>query len=341
MAHPRGRVRRRARPGSADCGHGAHRTSTVSFDEAIEATRTGDLWIFRGGTVADRVIQTASNAPVNHVGMAVVLDDLPPLMWHAELGRSLRDHWTGDHHRGVQLHDLREAVTTWQGRYGQRAWLRQLSPDVGREQEDAVLRTIARLDGVSFPSTMGLAWRWLRGRDGYLSRREAERKGLRPEDAYCAEVVAVTLEEMGVLATTRRRTGTTRAGSGAVTRCRCGRAGPTASRSRWRAPRADAAPRAARRPRRRPRARRRPARPTRTTRRRSRRPPRARLVKTSSGRAPPASQAPATKATEVSTMSPTVIPAERATHPARGGRGAVLAGVDPVGERLEDVRDGA
>jgi hypothetical protein len=149
--------------------------------------------------VADRAIQTASNAPMNHVGMAVVLDDLPPLMWHAELGKSLRDQWTGDHHRGVQLHDLREAVTTWQGRYGQRAWLRQLSPDVGREQEDAVLKTIARLNGVSFPSTMGLAWRWLRGRDGYLSHRDAERKGLRPEDAYCAEVVAVTLEEMGVL----------------------------------------------------------------------------------------------------------------------------------------------
>ncbi|HEU5454091.1 MAG TPA: hypothetical protein VFU85_00245, partial [Nocardioides sp.] len=61
-------------------------SSTVSFEEAVDATRTGDLWIFRGGTVADRLIQTASNAPVNHVGMAVVLDDLPPLMWHAELG---------------------------------------------------------------------------------------------------------------------------------------------------------------------------------------------------------------------------------------------------------------
>ena len=103
-------------------------SSTVPFEEAVEAARTGDLWIFRGGTVADRVIQTVSNSPVNHVGMAVVLDDLPPLMWHAELGRSLRDHWTGQHHRGVQLHDLREAVTTWQVRYGQRAWLRQLRP---------------------------------------------------------------------------------------------------------------------------------------------------------------------------------------------------------------------
>ncbi|GAA4414165.1 hypothetical protein GCM10023168_37560 [Fodinibacter luteus] len=177
----------------------ARMTSTVPFEEAVEATRTGDLWIFRGGTVADRVIQTASNAPVNHVGMAVVLDDLPPLMWHAELGRSLRDHWTGDHHRGVQLHDLRESVSTWQVRYRQRAWVRQLTPEVDREQEDALLRTIARLDGVSFPTTMGMAWRWLRGRDGHLSRRAAREKGVRPEAAYCAEVVGVTLEEMGIL----------------------------------------------------------------------------------------------------------------------------------------------
>ena len=166
-------------------------SSTVPFEEAIDVSRTGDLWIFRGGSVADRLIQTASNAPVNHVGMAVVLDDLPPLMWHAELGRSLRDHSTGDHHRGVQLHDLREAVTTWQDRYGQLAWFGRSRPTSAGVEEDALLRTIARLNGVSFPSTMGLAWRWLRGRDGHLSRRDAERKGLRPEDAYCAEVVAV------------------------------------------------------------------------------------------------------------------------------------------------------
>ena len=176
-----------------------HRTHAVPLDEAVRATRTGDLWVFRGGTVADRVIQTASNAPVNHVGMALVLDDLPPLLWHAELGRSLQDRWTGGHHRGVQLHDLVEAVTTWQVRYGQRAWLRQLHPGATQAQEDAALRTVARLNGVSFPSTARLGWRWLRGRDGFLSRREARRKGLRPEDAYCAEVVAVTLEEMGVL----------------------------------------------------------------------------------------------------------------------------------------------
>ena len=173
--------------------------SRLTLDQAVDLARTGDLWLFRGASLADHAIRALTNAPVNHVGMAVVLDDLPPLMWHAELGKGLLDVWTGSHHRGVQLHDLRAAAAQWMNRYQQRAWLRQLSPPAGREQEDAAMRVVARLDGVSFPTTMALAWRWLRGRDAHLTRRAAERKGLRPEDAYCAEVVALTLEEMGIL----------------------------------------------------------------------------------------------------------------------------------------------
>ena len=112
-----------------------------------------------------------TNAPVNHVGMAVVLDDMPPLMWHAELGKGLRDVWTDSHHRGVQLHDLREAVVQWCGRYHQRAWLRQLDAPVTPAQENAVLKTIARLDGTPFPPTAALAARWARGRFRQPGRR--------------------------------------------------------------------------------------------------------------------------------------------------------------------------
>src|SRR5712672_2738884 len=115
--------------------------SALSLDDAVELTRTGDIWLFRGHSAADRVIRVTTNSPVNHVGMAVVIDDLPPLMWHAELGRSLPDLWSGTRHRGVQLHDLREAVLVWADRYGQRAWLRQLDGVVTRAMEDAVLRT--------------------------------------------------------------------------------------------------------------------------------------------------------------------------------------------------------
>ena len=184
---------------------------SISLDEAVELTRTGDVWVFRGRSVPDRAIQFTTNSPVNHVGMAVVLDDMPPLMWHAELGRSLPDMWTGTHQRGVQLHDLRDAVCVWANRYGQRAWLRQLEPPADAGMEEAVLRTVARLDGTPFPSTAQLAWRWVRGRvpnarrpvpsgnDGGVPVRD---RAL--ETAYCAEVVAVTYEAMGLLLAGRR-----------------------------------------------------------------------------------------------------------------------------------------
>jgi hypothetical protein len=164
--------------------------STISLDQAVDLTRTGDLWLFRGDAAADRAIRAITNAPVNHVGMAVVLDDLPPLMWHAELGKGLLDVWTGTHHRGVQLHDLREAVVQWSGRYDQRAWMRQLTADITTEREASLLTTIARLDGTPFPATAALVTRWARGR----ARRAA---GV--EVTYCAEVVAATYAAMELL----------------------------------------------------------------------------------------------------------------------------------------------
>jgi hypothetical protein len=168
----------------------------INLDQAIDMTRTGDLWLFRGHTVADRAIQVTTNSPVNHVGMAVVIEDLPALMWHAELGRSLPDLWSGTHQRGAQLHELREAVLVWAAKYGQQAWLRQLDHPITREMEDAALATIARMDGLPFPSTARLASRWVRGRMPNLKRAALNGE---LETAYCAEVVAVTYEAMGLL----------------------------------------------------------------------------------------------------------------------------------------------
>lgn len=196
--------------------------STVGLGQALEATRTGDIWLFRGASGPDRAIQTMTNAPVNHVGMTVAIDDLPPLMWHAELGDKLLDLWTGSYHRGVQLNDLRASVEQWMDRYGQRCWLRQLMPFADREQEDRMLTVIARMDGTPFPSTARLTGRWLRGRLPTVSdwtrgiplvhprvRRSAEQSKTRRrsaglEAAYCAETVAITYEEMGLLSTEKR-----------------------------------------------------------------------------------------------------------------------------------------
>ncbi len=169
--------------------------ASMTLDEAAAATRTGDIWLFRGRKVADRAIRAFTNSPVNHVGMALTFDDLPPLLWHAELGRSLPDVWTGRHQRGTQLHRLTDSVSVWHHKYGQRAWLRQLEVDGltagdARAMEDAAILAIDELNGRAFPRAGSLAKGWVKGR----ARRKTDLEHL-----FCAEVVALTFERMGLL----------------------------------------------------------------------------------------------------------------------------------------------
>lgn len=165
--------------------------AALALDDAVATAATGDIWLFRGRSLADVAIRAVTNSPVNHVGMVVALDDLPALLWHAELGRSLPDVWTGERQHGVQLHLLRDAVTTWNERYHQRAWVRQLEGAIKRSHEDRLMETIARFDGRPFPTIAGLARQWLTGR--------VRRQSSALETIYCAELVATTYQAMGLL----------------------------------------------------------------------------------------------------------------------------------------------
>jgi hypothetical protein len=104
--------------------------------------------------------------------------------------------WTGEHQRGVQLHKLADAVTTWKRRYGQRGWVRQLEGTLEREHEDRLMEVIQRFDGRAFPTTLGLAGQWAKGR---VRRRPQQSL----EAIYCAELVATTYQYMGLLPTER------------------------------------------------------------------------------------------------------------------------------------------
>ena len=162
----------------------------MSLAEAAATTTTGDVWLFRGRSPADQAIRLFTNSPINHVSMVMAIEDLPPLLWHAELGQSLTDAWTGTRHRGAQLHRLEHAVSVWVHTYGQKAWFRQLDVRVSRRQEDAALATVNEFCGRAFPRTASLAKRWLLGRI---------RLSVSLEDLYCAELVATTYERMGLL----------------------------------------------------------------------------------------------------------------------------------------------
>ena len=122
--------------------------------------------------------------------MVVALDDLPPLLWHTELGQSIESVWSGERHRGAQLNRLDEALVVWTKKYKQLAFVRHFDGEITREMEDALLRVIAEYEGRPFPRTRRLVGKWLSGR----VRREASEQAV-----YCAELLAITYTRMGLL----------------------------------------------------------------------------------------------------------------------------------------------
>ncbi len=168
--------------------------ASMPLRDALAEAATGDVWLFRGRSVADRTIRLFTNSPVNHVGVVLAIDDLPPLLWHAELGASMPNVWTGERHRGAQLHQLERAVSVWTHRYGQQPWFRQIDVEATREMENAALSVVAEYSGRAFPSPASLAKHWLTGR---IRRRVSF------ADVYCAELVAITFERMGLLGNDR------------------------------------------------------------------------------------------------------------------------------------------
>ena len=167
---------------------------TISLTSAMDAATTGDIWLFRGRKVNDRLTQLTTNSPVNHVAMAVAIGDLPPLLWHTESSPSTTDVWTNTRHAGVQLQRLDESVRVWSERWGQQPYVRQLSPAIGRDAEDELLRVINEYSGRRFPSARGLAKRWLLGR---------VRRSAFPDEIFCAELIATTYQRMGLLDQTK------------------------------------------------------------------------------------------------------------------------------------------
>ncbi len=164
--------------------------TAISSAEAVATAQTGDVWLFRGRSGADRAIRVFTNAPVNHVAMVVALDDLPPLLWHTELGQSIDSVWSGDRHRGAQLNRLDDALAVWTGKYGQLAFVRHFDGEITAAMEDAVLRVVAEYEGRPFPRTPHLVGKWLSGR----LRHEASEQAV-----YCAELLAITYARMGLL----------------------------------------------------------------------------------------------------------------------------------------------
>ena len=151
--------------------------------------------------------------------MTVAIDDLPPLMWHAELGSKLLDLWTNKsswraterrpRRRRAMAAPLRAAVLATPAHSAADPRAGGAPADCDRTDErDAVPhhgppdRPVAprpdthgqRLD----PGLPRLVHKKVRER---AEQRKATKRELGLQTAYCAETVAITYEEMGLITT--------------------------------------------------------------------------------------------------------------------------------------------
>jgi hypothetical protein len=88
--------------------------------------------------------------------------------------------------------------------------VRPLEGTIEREHEDRLMEIIQRYDGRAFPTSLGLAGQWAKGR----VRRKPQQS---LEAIYCAELVATDLPGHGLLRASARPAGMTRGASGAAT----------------------------------------------------------------------------------------------------------------------------
>lgn len=155
--------------------------------------RTGDIVLFHGASRRSRIIEDVTRSTFSHVGMIVrASGNGPPRLWHADPRPVTADLEERARHGGAQLNDLGEALARMASpSYGDTPFVRQF--DVARTPafEDEARRAVAELDQTPFPSLLEIVKEWL---FGHLHIATSERR------MYCAEVLALTWQRMGLLA---------------------------------------------------------------------------------------------------------------------------------------------
>jgi len=164
----------------------------VRYADVEPVLRTGDILLFHGASRRSHVIETATASRYSHVGMIVRPDPTrPPLLWHTDPRPVTLDVEDGEAHPGAQLNDLRAALARMTSpQYGDTPSVRRLEVERTPALEEAVRRAVATIDRTAFPSLPKILKDWVLG---HL------RVGTREHRMECAEVLAYTYQQMGLL----------------------------------------------------------------------------------------------------------------------------------------------
>lgn len=167
-------------------------SAAVRYHDLEPRLRTGDLLLFHGASRRSRIIEAATRSEFSHVGMIVrPVGGGPPLLWHTDPRAVTEDLVERRDHGGAQLNDLSAALAVMTSpQYGDTPFVRQLIVERTPAMDAAALQAVEAADDTSFPSLRKILKEWVLG---HLHISTSEHR------MYCAEIVARTYQQMGLL----------------------------------------------------------------------------------------------------------------------------------------------
>jgi hypothetical protein len=168
---------------------------TVPYAEIRDTLMTGDIVLFHGLGWESDIIQVMELSQWTHVAMVVRAPEIDyPLIWESTPLQFIEDKAIHKKKAGARLVSLDErlAVAVEKRLYGRFA-VRRLEVVRSEEMIETLKKFISgKVHQLPFPSDWKMLLEFLRG------RLHMEEKA-RTDDVYCAELVAETYKQMGLL----------------------------------------------------------------------------------------------------------------------------------------------
>jgi hypothetical protein len=172
-------------------GSGDDATGGTAWADIADRVQTGDLLFGHGSETSSRAIEIITDSPYSHVAMIVRLGaDRVPYVWEEAPQALGPDPVEGNHaHGGAQLGPAEEIIGQFY-RWHDAAYWRPLVWERPANFDDQVAALLPPLEGIPFTDQKAMIERWIAGR---LHIR------LPPTEMFCAELVALTFQRLGLL----------------------------------------------------------------------------------------------------------------------------------------------
>jgi hypothetical protein len=162
------------------------------WSELVDGMQTGDLILFSGISSESEWIELFTFGQFSHSTMIYRPDPTqPPLMWQEAPEAIVPDPHTGTSHTGAQLGDAFQATTEINTAFKDVPYYVKLNWDRPPTLDATILNVINQYEQTPFGSVLQMALNYALG---HLYNQATEQDSI-----YCAELVALTFQAIGVL----------------------------------------------------------------------------------------------------------------------------------------------